>query len=187
VKLANNMDGLIWVIIFVVVTLVKGFTKLQKPSANAADEDETPPVALPRSPRPRPQPQPAVASAQRRPPLLQRTAAPMGPRPIAPPAGEARTIDADQIRRFIDQLSDQSVPQPPVVPRQPPSAATPTPPPEPEPVPNASDIEQSITKTPAPVRSVRATQWAQALRDRQNIRNIIISAEIIGPPRSESV
>jgi hypothetical protein len=28
--------------------------------------------------------------------------------------------------------------------------------------------------------------WAEALRDRNNIRNIIISAEIIGPPKAES-
>ncbi|HUI05875.1 MAG TPA: hypothetical protein VL486_02600 [Verrucomicrobiae bacterium] len=26
--------------------------------------------------------------------------------------------------------------------------------------------------------------WTEALRDRQNIRNIIISYEIIGPPKS---
>lgn len=190
-KLASNIDGLIWAVIFVVVALVKGFTKLQKPAKDATDED-VPPVALPRpsrprpQPRPQPQPRPAVVAAPRLPPALSRTAAPMGPRPIATPAGEARTIDADQIRRFIEQLSGQSAPQPPAVP--PPIPVTPPPPPpsKPEPVPDTPDTGQTIAETPLPALSARATQWAQALRDRQNVRNIIISAEIIGPPRSES-
>ena len=34
-----------------------------------------------------------------------------------------------------------------------------------------------------PVQPSRSSHWAAALRDRQNIRNIILSAEIIGPPR----
>jgi hypothetical protein len=186
VKLAGNIDGLIWAIIFVVVAMVKGFTKLQKPASEDTDDaDETPPVAVPRParPRPQPQPQPPVISSHRLPPPLSRTAAPMGPRPIAAAAGEARTIDADQIRRFIEQLSGQSVPQPPVIPPQAPSA----PPPQPEPVPETPDKEQSIAEPPAPAQSTRAAQWAQALRDRQNVRNIVISAEIIGPPRAESL
>jgi hypothetical protein len=38
-----------------------------------------------------------------------------------------------------------------------------------------------------PAQSSRATQWTEALRDRRNIRNIIVAYEIIGPPRAESV
>ena len=34
-----------------------------------------------------------------------------------------------------------------------------------------------------PAQPTRSAQWAAALRDKQNVRNIIISAEIIGPPR----
>jgi hypothetical protein len=189
------MDGLIWVIIFVVITVVKGLTKLAKPAADdSADTDEdTPPVALPRPSRPQPQPRPqmrarsTVVSAQRLPSSSQRTAAPMGPRPIAASAGGARRIDADQIRRFIEQLSGQSAPQPPVAPPPVPSAAPP-PPPKTDAVPYVPDTTQTIAEAPAPApaQSGRATQWAQALRDRQNIRNIVIAAEIIGPPRSES-
>jgi hypothetical protein len=186
------MDGLIWAIIFVVVALVKGFTKLQKPAADdPSDLDETPPVAVPRLPRPQsrpqPQPRPPIASTQRLPPSLQRTAAPMGPRPIAAPTSGAGKIDADQIRRFIEQLSGQSVPQPPVIPPQAPSTLPAPPPPKPEPVQDTPDTEQTIAEAPAPAQSARTTQWSQALRDRQNIRNIIISAEIIGPPKGESV
>jgi hypothetical protein len=190
VKLAN-MDGLIWAIIFVVVALVKGFTKLQKPAADdSADEDETPPVMAPGparpQPRPQPRPRPVVLAAQRLPPPISRTAAPMGPRPVAAAAGKARTIDADQIRRFIEQLSGQSMPQPPAVPPPVPSPAPPPPPPQPESVPDVPDTQQTIAKAPASTQSTRASQWAQALRDRQNVRNIVISAEIIGPPRGES-
>jgi hypothetical protein len=38
-----------------------------------------------------------------------------------------------------------------------------------------------------PAQTSRASQWMEALRDRNNIRNIIISAEIIGPPKAELV
>jgi hypothetical protein len=187
------MDGLIWVIIFVVVTLVKGFTKLAKPVADdpSDTDDETPPVARPKPPRPLPQPRPqmrsrpALVSAQRVLYSPQRTAAPMGPRPIAKPAGEGRRIDADQIRRFIDQLSGQSTPQPPAVPPSI-SKALPLPPPKPEPVAEVPDTKQTIVDPPASTKPSPATRWAQALRDRQNIRNIVIAAEIIGKPRGES-
>jgi hypothetical protein len=192
VKLASNMDGLIWVIIFVVVTLVKGFTKLQKPATKdpADADDEIPSVARPRPPRlppqPRPQmrPRPALASAQRVPASPQRTAAPMGPRPIAKPASEARRIDADQIRRFIEQLGGQSAPQQTAVP-PPISKALPLPPPKPEPTPEAPDTKQTIGDAPASAKPLPATRWAQALRDRQNIRNIVIASEIIGKPKGE--
>ena len=183
-KLAN-IDGLIWVIIFVVVALVKGFTKLQKPADEDTSDSEEPPLVVPpRTPRRQPQPRPVVVPAPRTTATLPRTAAPMGPRPVAAPAGGMRRIDADQIRRFIEQLSGQPTPQPHVVQPPVPSAAPPPPPPKPEPVMDAPDTKQTIAAPPT--QSSRATQWAQALRDRQNVRNIVIAAEIIGPPRSES-
>jgi len=185
VKLAN-IDGLIWAIIFVVVALVKGFTKLQKPAdEDTPDLDETPTVTRPRTLR-QPQPRPVVVTAQRKAATLSRTAAPMGPRPVAAPRGEGRRIDADQIRRFIEQLSGQPTSQPPVIPPHVPSAAPPPPPPKPEPVMDVPDTKQAIPDTPVSTQSSRATQWAQALHDRQNVRNIVIAAEIIGPPRGES-
>ncbi len=187
------MQGLIWAIIVVVVALVKGLTKLAKPAdEDTADSVETPPVAAPRpsrprpQPRPQPQPRPPVVPAPRLPPPLQRTAAPLGPRPVAAPAGEARKIDADQIRRFIEQLSGQTAAPPPVAAPPVPTAAPPSLPPQPEAVLDTTDPKQTIADAPAPAQPSRATQWAQALRDRQNVRNIVIAAEIIGPPRGES-
>ncbi len=191
-KLAN-IDGLIWVIIVIVVAIVKGLTKLQKPAdEDTTDSDETPPVAFPRTSRPQaqprrqPQPRPVVVPSPRTTATVPRTAAPMGPRSVTAPAGKAGRIDADQIRRFVEQLSGQPTPIPPVAPPPIPTASPPPSPPTPEPVTDAPELKQTIADAPAPTQPSRATQWAQALRDRQNIRNIVISAEIIGPPRGES-
>ena len=54
----------------------------------------------------------------------------------------------------------------------------PVPPPPPAPP------EPVATPATVPAKPSRKNPWAEALRDRQNIRNIIISAEIIGPPKS---
>ena len=73
----------------------------------------------------------------------------------------------DKLREFMKRVTHppQSPPLAVEVP-----AAKPTPPPAPV--------------KPAPVQPARTeSKWVQALRDRQNLRNIIISAEIIGPPR----
>jgi hypothetical protein len=101
-------------------------------------------------------------------------------RPVGSPAPrEGWRIDPEQIRRFVEQLSGQpqATPQPPVAP--PPIHEAPAPAPMPEPVATAAETKPTI-----PVTTSRASQWAEALRDRQNIRNIIISAEIIGPPKA---
>jgi len=47
----------------------------------------------------------------------------------------------------------------------------------------------AITPTPKPLTvikqtSSRASKWAQALRDKQNIRNVIVATEILGPPKA---
>jgi hypothetical protein len=47
-----------------------------------------------------------------------------------------------------------------------------------------AETKPVMAEAPAPSPPSRASQWAEALRDRQNIRNIIISAEIIGPPKA---
>jgi hypothetical protein len=65
--------------------------------------------------------------------------------------------------------------------------AEPAPPP-PLPAPLEAPVQkQTIADAPAPAQSSRASQWTEALRDRQNIRNIIVAYEIIGPPRAELV
>ena len=117
---------LIWAIIFVVVALVKGFAKAGRSQLRTTQMMRT---KRPRwlSPGRRVRSRslahnrshvcahgPFVASCSALPasPQCKGLRAPMGPSPlIAAPAGSARTIDADQIRRFIAQLSGQSAPR----------------------------------------------------------------------------
>lgn len=188
-KLANS-DGVIWAIIVVVVAIIKGLTKLQKPAdEDSSDSDGTPPVAAPMVPRPQPKPQqpqlrPAVTIRRAQRPV-RRPASPIAaPRPIASPMRKAPRVDADQIRRFVDQLSGRPIPL--AVAALATHKAEP-PPPIPKPQPEASEAKQTIAEQPTPPQSSPASQWTQALRDRQNIRNIVISVEILGPPRGESM
>ncbi len=191
VKLAN-IDVFVWLIIFVMVAIAKGWSKLQQSADDDSPESgEAPPVVRPRPqiPRPQPQPRPAVAPIPRatRPPprTVPRTMA----RPVPPPRRGEWKVDADQIRRFIGQMSGKVQPSPPPPPALPSTARAvepPAPPPQPEPARDAPAATQSTAKAPAPAQASRASMWAEALRDRNNIRNIIISAEIIGPPRAES-
>ena len=58
--------------------------------------------------------------------------------------------------------------------------------PQPKPAaapPPAEPAAAPVAKTPVPEPPRRSSPWVVALRDRQNLRNIIISAELIGPPR----
>jgi hypothetical protein len=57
----------------------------------------------------------------------------------------------------------------------------------PEPAVAAPVATQPAVATPATAQVSRTSQWMEALRDRNNIRNIVIAAEIIGPPKAESV
>ncbi len=79
---------------------------------------------------------------------------------------------------------EESQPQPKPVVRRPPRrevtppviAATPV---------VVAEEEKPVTPPPvAPAPPSRSNQWAMALRDRKNIRNVIISNEIIGRPVS---
>ena len=56
-----------------------------------------------------------------------------------------------------------------------------------EPAVAAPVATQPAVATPATAQVSRTSQWMEALRDRNNIRNIVIAAEIIGPPKAESV
>ncbi len=188
-KLANS-DGLIWAIIVVVVAIVKGLTKLQKPAdEDSSDSDDNPPVAAPMVPRPQPKPQqpqprPAVTIRRAQRPVRRPVSPIAAPRPIASPMRKAPRVDADQIRRFVDQLSSRPIP--PTVAVSATHKAEPPPPP-PKPQPEASEAKQPIADPPTLPQSTRASQWSQVLRDRQNIRNIVISVEILGAPRGESM
>lgn len=186
------------------VVLAKGWSKLQgQIDKDSSESKETPPVA-PARPGPQPpQPRRLSESAPLRPGTVPRTAQPVqrtAPRaarvPVgSPPPRETWRVDPEQIRRFMEQLSGQPrqagrgqprpapppIAHPPV--RKAEALAPPPPAPaKPEPVSAAPAPEPAMAGAPASSPS-RAAQWAEALRDRQNIRNIIISAEIIGRPK----
>lgn len=177
------------------ISLAKGWSKLQR----SVDDDSsksgvTPSVAQPKPPRslpPRLQPRPAATPMARayRPPLQR--GAPRGtPRTGTTSMSGERKVSADDIRQFVEQLSGKAQPPPPPPPpvaRPPARKAEPPPPPKPEPAPAAPVAAQTVAAAPAPAQTSRALQWMEALRDRNNIRNIIISAEIIGPPKAESL
>jgi hypothetical protein len=184
VKLAD-IEPLIWLIIFVVVAVAKGWSKLQQSTDDTSSEaDEPPPLVPPKPqappPRPRMQPRPVGPPTARpavRPqrPVLPRATPSRAP---APMRGE-RKVDVEQIRRLVENLGGKPQLPPPVpAPTQPVArAGSPAPPPQPETAPSATPAQ--------PLRS-RGSLWMEALRDQQNIRNIIIASEIIGPPKAES-
>jgi hypothetical protein len=183
-KLADATP-LIWLIVFVMVAIGKGLSKLQQSTKDdSSTEDDAPPVVRPRPRIPQPRPPPVMAPMARPAPKAG-SRMPTPPR-TSTPTPRGRNVDADGIRRFVEQLGGK--PQPPVTPAPARKAAPPPAPPRrPEPVAQTTDVNQQIAATSAPTQTSRASQWTEALRDRNNVRNIIISAEIIGPPRSESV
>jgi hypothetical protein len=122
----------------------------------SAGKGDKPPAA--------PKPSPKRSPQARREPVVQ--AKPFGGRQAA----------ADRVRGSRDQTRRGAQPPAPAPPAPAPiretvSAATPAP----EPPPSPSPIAQP---QPTP-----ASFWAGALRDKQNLRHIFISAEIIGPPK----
>jgi hypothetical protein len=166
-------DFVVWLIIFLVVAVSKVWSKFQE----QVDDDSSrpppkpkPPVAKRPLPRPRPLPQ-----AQ----PMPRTASHRIPPPARPRAAEQwEPGGGGQLRDFMEQLQRKLQPQPVAVP--PITPAAPAQPPAPPLTPKAKPQPAS----PAPHQPSRASQWAEALRDKQNIRNIVISAEIIGPPKA---
>ncbi|HUJ70853.1 MAG TPA: hypothetical protein VLZ30_01325 [Verrucomicrobiae bacterium] len=201
-KLAD-IGPLIWVIVAVMVALSKGWSKLQQSADNdSSKSDDSPPVVPPRpqgAPPPRLQPRPAAVPMPRRGglPPQQRAAPPTVPRRGTASISGDRKVSADDIRQFVEQLSGkpqrQQPPPPPLPPPiQPPvsrrsvrKAAPPPPPPKTEPAVAAPVATQTVAA--APTQPSRAWQWMEALRDRNNVRNIVIGAEVIGPPKAESM
>jgi len=191
-----DIETLVWLIVAAVIVLGKGWNKLQGQIAkDTSKSKETPPVtpARPKLQRPRPAPvgaRPVAAPMRRTVSPLQRTASRMAPAPVgSAPARDTWRVDPEQIRRFMEQLSGQARPVPPPIARPPVQKAEPAAPPppvaeEPAPTPAAAVPAPAIASRSATPAPSRAAQWAEALRDRQNIRNIIISYEIIGPPKA---
>lgn len=194
IKLADS-GGLIWLIIFVVISLAKGWSKLQQSHEKSSPEsdDDGPLTAPPKPPVSRPQPRPVIVPTPRVPravpPAVRRPSPQSSPVPVPP----ARKVSADDIRRVVEQMGRKPQPvAPPPLPSHsvpaPPVAKTEPPPPQPlSPPLEAPAQKQTIADAPVPAQSSRASQWTEALRDRQNIRNIIVAYEIIGPPKAELV
>jgi len=209
VKFADS-SFLIWLVIVVMVSLAKGWSKLQEskesqppesddapPAVGRARPPGAPPPVQPRTPVRRAQPRPPVPPMPRLPravPPAIRGRVPQ-PRPVSTSPG--RKVSADDIRHVVEQMGRKPrplapAPLPPPAPLVakaeafPPPSPIPPPPPAPSP-PEAAAPVQAVGGAPAPAQEDRASQWLEALRDRQNIRNIIIAYEIIGPPRSQFI
>ena len=170
------VDFWIWLIVFVFVLISKVWNKLATPS----DDDQPAKPPPPTTPRARPTPQSRPQQPQR--PAKSVSAPPGARRPSMPPpviteAPDWR-IDPQKIREFFEKV--QAAPQPPARPTPPPVAAARPVPAPPPPVKAAPVTAAPKPATPAPAP---ASQWAAAFRDRQNLRNIIISNEILGPPK----
>jgi hypothetical protein len=155
-----SADLIIWIVIAIVVALSKAFSKFQE---NAAKEKETAP--------PPPRPRPRSQRASKAPPVSRQ--APRVPPPVEP-RGESWTPPAS-LEEFLNQLPQaqpvKKTPPPPPPPALPPPRAQAEPPakkPEPKPAPTKPRLSKS-------------RQWALALQDRENIRNAIMAAEILGP------
>ncbi len=150
------MEFWIWVVIAIVVAVVKALGKLQ----SAAEEE---PIPVP----PKPQPQ--------RPPRTRPRPSAAPPQATPAPVGGWRA-DPEHLREFITQLTRQAQP-PPIVPAAAREARKPEPKPEPQPK------QQTAPAQVTEHKPSRAAQWAAAVRDKHNLRNIVIATEIIGPPK----
>jgi hypothetical protein len=94
-------------------------------------------------------------------------------RPVIKPVTQTKwEVAPKDLREFMQQLTRPPQPKPAPPPIAPPPVPKPAAPP-PAPV--------AAKAAPEPPR--RSSPWVAALRDRQNLRNIIIANEIIGPPR----
>jgi hypothetical protein len=184
-KLADATP-LIWLAIFVVVSIAKGWSKMQQSGkSDSSTADDAPPAPPGAGPVVRPRPQLQRPQPQQRPGTVPAPMARPAPRVVPrakAPTPRGRQVDADGIRRFVEQLSGK-----PPLPSGRKAEPPPAPPRRPEPVAQAVEPKQPIVPAPVPVQTSRASQWMDALRDRNNVRNIIISAEIIGPPKAESM
>jgi len=156
-------DFAVWLIIAIIVGIGKLWTKF---ATSQPDDDQRAPPPV--RPRPRPQPLSSRRAVERN--------VPPAVKPVTGPTWEAAPKD---LREFLERLTRPAQPQPVTPP--PPLPLPAKPPPAPKPA--ASAPAPVAAKASVPEPASRAARWTEALRDPQNLRNIIISAEIIGPPR----
>lgn len=163
-KLSSG-DPIVFIVIAIVVAIAKGIGKLSQSSGE--NESATPaPTPRPRAKTPRP-------IQNRRPVVVQPT-----PPVVREKEAEYREGPPRDLREFMERLSRPAVP-PPIVHK----AAPPVPV---KPAPVEQTVAPAVAATKAPSTSAKeapVAPWISALRDRKNLRNIIIANEIIGPPR----
>jgi hypothetical protein len=166
-KLASG-EVIVWLIVAIVVAVTNGLKKLANPTAS--NQESVEPVRPPDRP-------PAVRPPADDRPVLQ------NPPPIVRPTNTEMRPEPRDLREFMERLSRPApaAPAPPVVKKRPPAA-----PPKPAPV-----AQQVAMATEAPLKAAGPapspanlnSQWTDALRDRKNLRNVVIAMEILGPPR----
>jgi hypothetical protein len=163
-----NIEWL-WLIVFVVAWLWPVIRKVR-----SAGERDKPPPAPKAKPKRRPQ--------TRREPVGQDQ------------RFGGRKAVADQIRVLVDQIRRGAPPPAPAPGAPPPIRETAS---APQPAPAVRPPIRETVSGPPPAlkppppsptavaepQTTPASVWAEALRDRQNLRRIIIAAEIIGPPK----
>jgi hypothetical protein len=166
-KLAAS-DFSIWLIIAIIVGVAKMWNKFV--TSQSDDSETAVPPARPR-PQPRPIARPATSLPSRR--QVERRVPPVA-RPVTETTWEVPPRD---LREFMERLTQppQAKPAPPTV------APPPLPKPAPLPPPPAPAAAKSVPPPPP-----RTSPWVEALRDQQNLRNIIIANEIIGRPRADA-
>lgn len=140
-------------IVWFIIAIVVMISKAYNKFQESNEADEEP--ASPPLPRPRPRPVAPFPKAR--------------PAPASAPPVIANVPAA--VRDLVNRLAQPTRPTP----APPPAPVKPAEPEPAKPVPAAAAL-------PPPPPS-RSSQWATALRDRSNVRNIIIAAEIIGPPK----
>jgi hypothetical protein len=164
------MEGFyIWIVIMIVVGISKLIEKAKQAAASDTQQTETR--------RSRPRPSPTVRPATVRPPP-----------PVIKPQREAWEVDEDELRRFLGEMSGEAEVERAPPPLPPPVTAWSQPEPAvevetPAPAMRKSDPAMTAFQQTAETPS-RAAQWAAAMRDPNNLRNSVIAAEILGPPRA---
>ena len=113
VRFADS-SGVIWLIIIVMVSLAKGWSKLQQSKeSNSPESDDAPTPAPPKPPVPRPLPRPVTVPMPRVPravpPAIRRPTRQSAPVPT--PA--ARKVSADDIRRVVEKMGRKPQPTAP--------------------------------------------------------------------------
>jgi len=92
------------------------------------------------------------------------------PKPL--PQAREWKVDPEHLRQYVEKITGRAVAVPPPLPQTVGETAPPA-------VVSAPPAPPSGTER----QNQQAAQWRKALHDRQNLRRIVIGAELIGPPK----